>query len=82
PEEIAEALAASRSVTIPSQLRARVRADGRDLLGCFRQLAPERPPISIQRWTLRRMGLTLAAAGSVVAAAALLVFYLTATGLL
>ncbi|MBW3626324.1 MAG: hypothetical protein KY412_01805 [Actinobacteria bacterium] len=82
PDEIAEALAASRSVTIPSQLRARLRADGRDLLGCFRQLAPERPPISIQRWTLRRMGLTLAAAGSVVAAAALLVFYLTATGLL
>ncbi|MDP8988371.1 MAG: hypothetical protein M3N11_08505, partial [Actinomycetota bacterium] len=82
PDDIAEALAASRSVTIPSQLRARLRADGRDLLACFRQLAPERPPISIQRWTLRRIGLTLAALGSVVAAAALLLFYLRATGLL
>ncbi|MBW3549051.1 MAG: hypothetical protein KY452_13090, partial [Actinobacteria bacterium] len=82
PDEIAEALAASRSVTIPSQLRARLRADERDLLGCFRQLAPERPPISIQRWTVRRMALTLAVGAAVVAAAALLVFYLTATGLL
>ncbi|MDP9020638.1 MAG: hypothetical protein M3N25_07535, partial [Actinomycetota bacterium] len=82
PDDIAEALAASRSVTIPSQLRARLRADGRDLLACFRQLAPERPPISIQRWTLRRIGLTLAAVGSVAVAAALLLFYLRATGLL
>jgi tRNA A-37 threonylcarbamoyl transferase component Bud32/membrane-associated phospholipid phosphatase len=82
PDDIAEALAASRSVTMPSQLRARLRVEGRDLLGCFRQLAPERPPISIQRWSLRRIGLTLAAAGSVAGAVALVAINLRAAGLL
>ena len=33
PDDVAEAFAASRSVTIPTQLRARLRADGRDLIG-------------------------------------------------
>jgi tRNA A-37 threonylcarbamoyl transferase component Bud32/membrane-associated phospholipid phosphatase len=82
PDDIAEALAASRSVTMPSQLRARLRTDGRDLLACFRQLAPERPPISIQRWSLRRIGLTLAAGGSVAGAVALVAINLRAAGLL
>ena len=58
PDDIAEAFAASRSVTIPTQLRARLRADGRDLLGQFRRLAPQRPPIAIQSWSLRRVALT------------------------
>ena len=57
PEEVAEAFAATRSVTIPSQSRAWLRADGRDLLRRFRQLAPERRPISIQHWSWRRVGL-------------------------
>jgi tRNA A-37 threonylcarbamoyl transferase component Bud32/membrane-associated phospholipid phosphatase len=57
PEEVAEAFAATRSVTIPSQSRAWLRADGRDLLKRFRQLAPERRPISIQHWSWRRFGL-------------------------
>jgi tRNA A-37 threonylcarbamoyl transferase component Bud32 len=57
-EEIAEAFAASRGVTLPSQLRADVRRDGRELLERFRELAPDREPVAIQRWSLRRVGLT------------------------
>ncbi len=57
-DELAEAFAASRGVTLPSQLRRSLRQDGRELLERFRQLAPKRPPVSIQRWSLRRVGLT------------------------
>ena len=55
---IAEAFAASRGVTLPSQLRASVRRDGRALLEHFRRLAPHRKPVAIQRWSLRRVALT------------------------
>ncbi len=82
PEEIAEALAASRSVTIPSDLRRRLREDGRDLLGQLCALAPRRPPISIQLWSIRRIALTLAVAASVAAAVGLLAFNLRTAGLL
>jgi tRNA A-37 threonylcarbamoyl transferase component Bud32/membrane-associated phospholipid phosphatase len=58
-EELAEAFAASRGVTLPSGLRRSLRQDGRELLQRFRQLAPELRPVSIQRWSLRRVGLTL-----------------------
>jgi tRNA A-37 threonylcarbamoyl transferase component Bud32 len=68
PEEIAEAFAASRGVTIPSQLRARLRAHGDDLAARFRSLAPPAPPVSIQRWTLRRAVLTLAVVAALAAA--------------
>ena len=44
PDDIAEAFAATRSVTIPNQLRARLKADGRDLATAFRRLAPPRSP--------------------------------------
>jgi len=57
PDEIAEAFAASRSVTMPTQLRHMLREDGRDLLQVFRGLAPPRKPIVIQRWSVRRIGL-------------------------
>jgi tRNA A-37 threonylcarbamoyl transferase component Bud32 len=57
PEEIAEAFAATRGVTSPTQLRGMLRASGRDLVAEFRRLAPPRRPISIQRWSLRRVGL-------------------------
>jgi serine/threonine protein kinase len=60
PDEIAEAFAATRGVTSPTQLRGLLRADGRDLIVSFRDLAPERPLVSIQRWTLRRVGLVTA----------------------
>ena len=58
PDEIAEAFAATRGLTLTSQLRARIREDGRNLIDRFRELAPPRPPIRIQRWSVRRIGLT------------------------
>jgi membrane-associated phospholipid phosphatase len=67
PDDIAEAFAATRGLTIPTQLRARMRRDGRDLIREFRALAPARAPIRIQRWSLRRIGLMLVAAAVVLA---------------
>ncbi|HEX2272847.1 MAG TPA: phosphatase PAP2 family protein [Acidimicrobiales bacterium] len=58
--ELAEAFAATRGVTMPAQLRARLREDGRDCLRRMRELAPDRPPIRIQHWSLRRLGLSAA----------------------
>jgi tRNA A-37 threonylcarbamoyl transferase component Bud32 len=58
PEDVAEAFAACRSVTVPTQLRTRLKADGRDLARCFRELAPPRPMVPIQLWSLRRVLLT------------------------
>jgi tRNA A-37 threonylcarbamoyl transferase component Bud32/membrane-associated phospholipid phosphatase len=59
PDEIAEAFAATRGVASPTQLRTMMKRDGRDLMAAFRRLAPPRDPIPIQRWSLRRIGLTL-----------------------
>jgi tRNA A-37 threonylcarbamoyl transferase component Bud32/membrane-associated phospholipid phosphatase len=59
-EEITEAFAATRGLTMPSQLRQLIRAQGRDLHGEFLELLPTRPrPVSIQRWSVRRVGLSL-----------------------
>ena len=44
-DEIAEAFAATRGVASPTQLRASLKRDGRNLLGEFRALAPARPPV-------------------------------------
>jgi tRNA A-37 threonylcarbamoyl transferase component Bud32 len=60
PDEIAEAFAATRGLTLTSQLRSQLRQDGRDLIAKFRDLAPEKAPIRIQRWSLRRLALTSA----------------------
>jgi tRNA A-37 threonylcarbamoyl transferase component Bud32 len=57
-DEIAEAFAATRGVASPTQLRSEMKKDGRDLVSEFQELAPEREPIRIQRWSLRRVGLT------------------------
>jgi tRNA A-37 threonylcarbamoyl transferase component Bud32 len=59
PTDIGEAFAASKGVTIPTQLRNDMQADGRGLLERFRELAPSYPPISVQRWTWRRVGLMI-----------------------
>jgi tRNA A-37 threonylcarbamoyl transferase component Bud32 len=70
PDEVAEAFAATRSITIPSQSRAllkRQSKEGRNILKRFRELAPEREPISIQRWSVQRI---------VLAAGVVLVFLL------
>ncbi|MEA2843460.1 MAG: hypothetical protein QOJ69_1131, partial [Actinomycetota bacterium] len=60
PDEIAEAFAAARGVASPTQLRTFLKHDGRDLLTEFRALAPDRRPIGLQRWGLRRVVLALA----------------------
>ena len=44
---------------MPSQLRTEIRKDGRDLVGAFRTLAPARAPIRIQRWSVRRLAVTV-----------------------
>src|SRR3954454_10560622 len=60
-EEIAEAFAATRGLTMPSQLRHMLRQQGKDLHADFVRLLPyQLPPIRIQRWTWRRAGLTVA----------------------
>jgi serine/threonine protein kinase len=59
PEEIAEAFAATRGIASPTQLRAAMKQDGRDLVAEFRALAPERRPIPLQRWGVRRVLMAL-----------------------
>jgi hypothetical protein len=50
-----------------------MRADGRDLMAQFRALAPPRPRIKVQRWSMRRIGLTIAVlVGGILGAVALL----------
>ncbi|MCP4305683.1 MAG: hypothetical protein GY788_12555 [bacterium] len=65
PEDIAEAFAATRSVTLPSQSRSSLalfkEEQGVDLVEDFRQLAPATEPISIQRWSPRRVRLAIGA---------------------
>ncbi len=66
PEDIAEAFAATRSVTMPSQSRSSLallkKQQGVDVVEEFRRLAPDTEPISIQRWSPRRLRLTAGAA--------------------
>jgi membrane-associated phospholipid phosphatase len=57
-DELAEAFAAARGVASPTQLRSHLKRDGRQLLERFRELAPDREPVAIQRWSVRRVVLT------------------------
>jgi tRNA A-37 threonylcarbamoyl transferase component Bud32/membrane-associated phospholipid phosphatase len=75
-EEITEGFAAARGLALPSQLRRMLRDQGRDLHADFVRLLPSPPrPVSIQRWTMRRVGLM----GATVVLAVLLVAFLLAT---
>jgi tRNA A-37 threonylcarbamoyl transferase component Bud32 len=75
-EEITEGFAAARGLALPSQLRRMLKAQGRDLHAEFVRLLPSPPqPVSIQRWTLRRVGLL----GATVVLAFLLVGFLVST---
>jgi tRNA A-37 threonylcarbamoyl transferase component Bud32 len=59
-DEIAEAFAATRGLTMPTQLRGLIRQQGRDLHAEFTALLPARlPPVKIQRWSVRRAVLTV-----------------------
>jgi membrane-associated phospholipid phosphatase len=70
PAELAEAFAATRGVASPTQLRAFMKRDPRDLLGEFRALAPPRPPIVLQRWSIKRVGLAAGMLAVVIIASA------------
>jgi len=65
PHDLAEAFAAGQGVTIPTQSRSMLtslkKTKGIDLLEQFRALAPPHEPISIQRWSPRRIRLAAAA---------------------
>src|SRR5262249_36952932 len=65
PDELAEAFAATRGAASPTQLRAFMKRDPRDLLGEFRALAPPRKPIVLQRWSVRRVSLAVAMFGGI-----------------
>jgi tRNA A-37 threonylcarbamoyl transferase component Bud32/membrane-associated phospholipid phosphatase len=81
--EIGEAFAATRGITMPSQLRRMIREQGRDLHGEFVRLLPDRPrPISVQRWSLRRVLLTLGVLFGGLAALLLVAGNLQSAGLL
>ena len=60
PDEIAEAFAAARGIASPTQLRTVMKQDGRDLVTQFRAMAPQRRPISLQRWSVKRILLVVA----------------------
>jgi membrane-associated phospholipid phosphatase len=68
PAELSEAFAATRGVASPTQLRAFMKRDPRDLLGTFRALAPPRKPIVLQRWSIRRVALAFAMLAIITAA--------------
>ena len=59
PQDVAEAFAATRGVTIPRQLQKALadvrRKTGSDILEEFRSMGPDCPPIHIQRWSARRL---------------------------
>jgi len=65
PEDLAEAFAAGKGVTIPTQSRSMLadlkKTKGIDLLARFQALAPHHDPISIQRWSTRRIRLAAGA---------------------
>jgi hypothetical protein len=63
PDDVAEAFAAARGMAIPTESQRFLKEDRRDLVNQFRQLAPTHPKISIQRWSARRIGLTIAVVG-------------------
>jgi hypothetical protein len=82
PDDVAEAFAASRGITLPSQVRKEMKRAGRDLVAEFRRLAPPCPAIPIQRWSARRLLLTLWVLVISVLLFTLTVGNLSATGLL
>src|SRR5262245_14367630 len=67
PDDLAEGFAATKGLTVPTQLQSVLKADGRDLIGEFCALAPARDPIPIQRWSVRRVGLLVGVLASIVA---------------
>jgi hypothetical protein len=61
PDEIGEAFACAVGMAIPTELQRHLKDDPRDLIAEFKGLAPAHPAVSIQRWSVRRIGLTVSA---------------------
>jgi hypothetical protein len=80
PDDIAEAFAATKGVTVPGQLRTMVMADPRPLAKDFSRRAPDRSRIPVQRWTIRRLLLSAILAGVALAAVVSAVLSLKAAG--
>jgi len=78
PEEIAEGFASAIGLAIPTQLSARLKEDPRPIMARFKELAPARAPVSIQRWSAQRLALTGAAVLAVLVLAVLFVDSLVA----
>ena len=85
-EDIAEAFAATRSATLPSQSRSSLavlkREAGIDIVDEFRKLAPSADPISIQRWSPRRIRLAVGSLFAALALFGIVVSQITGAGVL
>jgi hypothetical protein len=73
PEEIAESFAADVAIAVPTQLRARLKADPRPIRRRFEELVPEHGSIAIQRWSVRRTALLIWTALTAVVLASMIV---------
>ena len=82
PEDVAEAFAACRGITIPTQLRSRLRRDSPELVNTFRRLAPDRPPVAIQLWSVRRVLVAMSVLLAALAGLSAVYFYAQVAGLL
>jgi hypothetical protein len=78
PDEVAEGFAADVGMAVPTQVQEKLKEDPRPLMQRFKELAPAHPPISIQRWSWRRVGLLVIAVVGVVVVAAAAVDWLLA----
>ena len=85
-DDIAEAFAATRGVTIPSQSRSWIkeksRKDGVEVLEEFKELAPYREPIAIQRWSARRVWLAVGALVGALVLGSLIIENITGQGII
>jgi hypothetical protein len=81
-DEVAEAFAATSSLTVPRQLRRLLDGADDDLVTEFRRRLPARPRISVQRWSLLRVLLAVGAVFGVLLAVLVVGLNLRAGGLL
>ena len=84
PDDVAEAFAATSGITIPTQSRSAhkqyIAAGEPDLIETFRAMAPPCEPISVQRWSRRRVALTAGAILAVLWVAGFVIDNLTGAG--
>ncbi len=78
PTEIAEGFACAVGMAIPTELTSRLKEDPRPIMARFKELAPPHPPVSIQTWSLERIGLTAGAVLAVIVLGAMAIYSLFA----